>query len=787
MAHVLAHAVIEAWRGIVRNRAFGGVVIAILALGAGSAAALVGLNDALFVRPPAHVAEPERLVRVNRAGSYVFYQEVARGSSTLDVASVSSHTLTLGRDETARPIRAECVTAAYFDVLGVAPIAGRSFRPDEDTRGAEPAAVLTYRLWQRHFNGRPEIVGDTTTISGRPHRIIGVAPPDFRGLGRHRADAWLLLTAAPELCAPPGVDLLDDPRSFWLTTIGRLRPGVPLADAEADVRSLLVGRFSGRLLNRELEPAASSGVSLRDELLAISLAAGAILMLLIACANVAGLLSTRALHRRREIAVRAQLGASRSRLFLQLFIENLMLTAVSIVAALGVASVITSVLSAFFAPLARDTWFDPRSLMVLAAFTLGAGLVAGTVPALQAARAQTGGLWRTGHDVSHRRAYWRRALIAGQVALALLLVASAGLFTHSLLLVKRDLGYDLERVVIAPLDLQQARIGGPGEIRTAFDEMLAGVRALPGVEVASLTARTPDVTGQPGMVLSREKGAPPISLTLHHVSPGYFRTLNTRILEGRSFTPEDRLGAPAVMIVDANLAREFWPGEAVVGRCKSIPRPAPCATVIGISEPRRFGSLTRPDGEVFMPLAQHPSALPQALVARAYGDADEIVPAVAAAIRSAVPSLAFANVQPLANLVDEGAESWRLGATLFSLFALLAIILAATGLYASLAFAVRQRTAEIGVRLALGANPASVARLVMGEGARLIALGWLLGTAAAIYTADWIRSLLFGLQPGDPATFALASLVIVLAGLAGSVLPALRAAKVDPSVALRTN
>src|SRR5690606_24592632 len=299
----------------------------------------------------------------------------------------------------------------------------------------------------------------------------------------------------------------------------------------------------------------------------------------------------------------------------------------------------------------------------------------------------------------------------------------------------------------------------------------------------------PDVTGQPGMVLPKEKGAPPISLmlTAHHVSPGYFRTLGTRIIEGRSFTPEDRLGAPAVMIVDADLAREFWPGEAVVGRCKSIPRPAPCATVIGISEPRRFGSLTRPDGEVFMPLAQHPSALPQALVARAYGDADEIVPAVAAAIRSAVPSLAFANVQPLANLVDEGAESWRLGATLFSLFALLAIILAATGLYASLAFAVRQRTAEIGVRLALGANPASVARLVMGEGARLIALGWLLGTAAAIYTADWIRSLLFGLQPGDPATFALASLVIVLAGLAGSVLPALRAAKVDPSVALRTN
>lgn len=788
MARVLVHAVVEAWRGIVRNRAFGGVVIAILALGAGSATALVGLTDVLFVRPPAHVAEPERLVRVKRAGNYVFHQEVARGSRTLDVAAVSSHTLTLGHDEAARPVRVECVTAAYFDVLGVAPVAGRSFRPDEETRGAEPSAVLTYRLWQQHFNGRPDIVGDTTTISGRSHRIIGVAPPDFRGLGLHRADAWLLLSVAPELCAPPGVDLLDDPRSFWLTTIGRLRPGVPLADAEADVRSLLVGPPSGRLLAVELEPAVSSGVSPRDELLAICLAAGAILMLLIACVNVAGLLSVRALHRRREIAVRVQLGASRSRVFLQLFVENLMMTAASVFAAWGVASLITSLLSAFFPPLARDTWFDPRSLMVLAAFTLGAGLVAGTMPAIQAARAHKGGLWRAGLDVSHRRAYWRRALIVGQVALALLLVASAALFTHSLLLVKRDLGYDIDKVVVAPLDLQQAGLGR-AETRIAFDEILARVRALPGVEVASLTARTPDVTGQPVTVLAREKGAPPDSLTpmAHYVSPEYFKTLDTRILEGRSFTPEDRLGAPAVMIVDANLARELWPDQAVVGRCKSIPRRAPCAMVIGISEPRRFGSLTRSDGEVFKPLAQQPGALPQAVVARASGDAEEIVPAVAAAIRSAVPSLAFANVQPLADLVDEGAESWRLGATLFGMFGLLAIVLAAAGLYASLAFAVRQRTPEIGVRLALGANPASVARLVMGEGARLIALGWLLGTAAALYTADWIRSLLFGLQPGDPTTYALASMVIVLAGLAGSVLPALRAAKVDPVVALRAD
>lgn len=788
----MSRALTDAWRGLVRHRAFGGFVIAILALGAGSATALVGLADVLLVRGPAHVADPERLVKVNGAYNYVLYREVARRGHALDVAAVSSRTLTFGRDEGAYPISVECVTPAYFGVLGATPVAGRAFLPEEEIRGGEPVTVLAYRFWQRAFGGRPDVVGATATIADRSHRIVGVAPPDFRGLGFERVDAWLLMTATPDLCSFLGRDLLDDRTAAWLTTVGRLRPGASLAGAEGDVRSLSlheIRRAGSRPLFRELDPAVSPGASSRDDLLAICLAAGAVLMLVIACANVAGLLSVRAVQRRREIAVRVQLGASRARVFRHLFAENLMLTAASVVAAWGVASLITSALSAFFPPLARDAWFDPRSLVALAAFTLGAGVVAGTVPAIQASRAHAAGLWRVGRDVGHGQARWRSVLIVSQVALALLLVASAGLFTHSLVRVKSDLGYDLDRVMVAPLDLQQAGVGQVSEIRRAFDEILARVRALPGVEAVSLTARSPDVAGQIITVIAKPADAPADSLAqmAHYVSPEYFRTLGTRIVEGRPFTPEDRLGAPRVMIVDANLTRELWPGEAVVGRCKSIPRFAPCATVVGISQPRRFGSLTRRDGEVFKPLAQWPSSMPQAVLVRATGNVHDTLPAVAAAIRSAVPSLAFADVRPLADLVDEGARSWRLGATLFGLFGGLAVALAAVGLYASLALAVRQRTPEIGVRIALGANPSSVARLVLGQGLRLVALGWLIGAAAAMVAADWIRSLLFGVQPSDPTTFALASLVIALTGLAGSALPALRAAKVDPVVALRAD
>jgi len=789
-ARVLADAIREAWRGLVRHPGPSAVVVVMLALGAGPTVALVSLVDTLLFRPAAHVADPARLVAVNGASNYVLFAEVARRSQTLDVAAVSRRTLILGRDAAARPIAAGCVTAGYFEMLGAAPVAGRAFLPEDDIRGGEPVTVLAYGLWQRDFGGRPDVVGATATIAGRSHRVVGVAPPDFRGLESVRVDAWMLMAVTPDLCSFVGRDLLDEASGAWLTTLGRLRPGVSLADAEREVRgfSLHQIRHAGSApLARELDPAMSNRASARDTLLSLYLAAGAALMLVIACANVAGLLSVRALDRRREIAIRIQLGAGRARLFTQVFVESMMLTIACGVAAWGIASLLTSALRGFFPSLARDVSFDLRGVVTLAGLTVGAGVVAGLGPAVRAARAHIGAFWRVGQNFGHRHARWRGALIVVQVALALVLVASAGLFTRSLVRVTSDLGYDLDRVVVAPIDLKQVGVRGTAEARRVFGEIVARVGALPGVEAAAATTTSPLGSGVM-TVMARWPDAPADALmqTVHAVSPDYFRTLGTGIIDGRPFTAEDRVGAPPVMIVDANLARELWPGEPVVGRCKTISRIGPCATVVGISEPRRLLSLTELDGEIFWPLEQQPDHVPQTIFVRSAGDVREVIPAVAAVIRGAVPSLLFADVQPLASLASTKTRSWRLGAMLFGLFGGLAVVLAAAGLYASLAFAVRQRTAEIGVRIALGADPASVMRLVLRQGGWLIAVGGLLGAGLALAVATGIRSLLFGVEPGDPPSLAIALLVIVTAGLAGSALPARRAARVDPVVALRS-
>lgn len=790
---IAADAARHGWRSLLRHPAFSAAIIGILAIGVGSTAALVGVIDGLLFRPPAHVHDPDRLVRVVSARNYPQYEELGRNSRALDVAAFTKRSLTLGQGETARPIETQCVTAAYFTVFGAAPVSGRAFTSADEAPGAPPTVVLSDGLWRREFAGEDAAIGRTVLVGGRPHTVIGIAPPGFRGIELGTVDAWTLLPIVPELCSFTGRNQLTTTNGSWLTTVGRLRPGVELAQAETETRTVAAGLSGARTSDRELVPLLESrrNSASRDARLAAWLGAGAILMLLIGCANVAGLLSVRAIERRREIAVRLQLGASRGRVFLQLLAENLALAAACAVVAWVVAGWIGVTLRTFFPSIQHDAWLDSRAIAVVGAFAVAAGLLAGVLPALQTSRGRVTALWRSGHAVSEARSRTRNALLVVQVALGLVLVVGAGVFARSVQAAKAGLGYDLDRVVVATVDLERAGIRRQTEQRRLFEEMLERVRRLPGVEAAAMSTSSPLGSAQSQMVMpGPPPGGPGSAATLRRllgtVSPEYFRTMGTRIVEGRTFTEADAIDPVRVAVVDAGLAREIWPGERVVGECRSFVIGQACVQIVGISEPRRFMTLQQTDGEIFYSLGQLSTSVPQAIVIRPSGPVVDAVPAIAAAIRSAAPDLPFVNVRTLDDLANVQARSWRLGAMLFGLFGTIAVLLAAVGLYASLAFAIRQRTAEIGVRMSLGATPREIAAMVLQQATVLVAVGWVLGLVAAVVFVRSIEALLFGVAPLDPIAFAAGSLAIGAAGLLGCLLPAWRAARVDPVIALRT-
>jgi predicted permease len=783
------------FRTVVRHRAFSLTVVAVLALGVGSTAALIGAVDALMFRPPAHVRAPETLVQVISAGNYPQYQALASRSRTLEATAFTRRTLTLGLGEAARAIETQCVTASYFPVLGAAVVAGRPFASTEDAPGAPATVVLGHRLWRREFAGDPAVAGSAVTIGDVPHTIVGIAPPDFRGVEMAPVDAWILLSVSPALCSLSGRDELASSSGSWLTVIGRLRDGVSVEQADSEIRTFALHEMRGPFRDppaRELRPIVEwrdSRVS-RDRRLAVWLAAGAGLMLLICCANVAGLVSVRAVARRREMSLRFQLGATRARVFLQLLAEHVALAAVCVVAAWGVAGLVGDALRAFFPALLHDTWFDARTIGVVVLCALLASVLAGLVPSAQAARGGSAALWRHGPGVGQPETRTRSALLVAQIALALVLAVGAGLFARSVAEAKGGLGYDLDRVVVATLDLDRAGIRRQAEKRAVFDRLADRVRRLPAVDAVALTTASPLGSGQSYVAMpSGPPGAPGsgagLARMVASVSPGYFETIGTRIVEGRSFTAADGPAGPAVAIVDAALAREMWPGERIVGQCREIASGSPCVEIVGLSEPRRMASLTRASGEIFYSLSQRGTSVPQALLVRTSGRAVDGVPVVTAAIRAAAAGLPYVSVRTLEDLADVQARSWRLGAMLFGLFGSLAIVLAAVGVYASLAFAVRQRTAEIGVRLTLGAAPGEIAGLVVRRGARLAAAGGAIGLVASAVLAQAMAGLLYGVAPTDAASFVAAFAVVAAAALAGCLLPAWRAARIDPAVALR--
>ena len=765
------------------------VTVVTLAIGVGANMAMYDLVNALMFQPPDGVTAPERLVSLREVNDYVRYSDIRDQSKLLDVAAYDRMSLSFGNGADAALLCVECVTPSFFPILGARPAIGRIFMTDENAERRQPGVMLSYALWQRDYGGDPHVLGKSISISGRGFSIIGVAPKGFRGVEPEAVDAWVLLPAAPDICSFTGRSLLGDSAARWLQTIGRLRDGVTLPQAAAEIESLAVPEAQvERAMLRgksQLEPLQDFRRDPDAERLALWLAGGALVVLVIACANVAGLSSIRALDRRREIAIRLQLGADRSRILAQHAAEHLVLALISGAAAALTAGWLASALQAFFSFTTGISLFDWRLFATACALTMLAGTMSGMIAALQVSRVDAAGLACSSISASDRNGF-SKALLMLQVALALILVVCAGLFVRSVQNTRRGLGVDLDHVVIATGNLKKAGFQSAGEIRPVFDLMVDRIRRLPGIESISLSDGSLFGAGTSSISVSFMKGVNGKDGGAHAktaITPEYFFTLGTPMISGRAFTDADNEASERVMIIDQAMAETMWPGEPSVGKYVSA---GYTYRVIGVCQSRRASAgYKRSGGETFVPLAQAARSIPQSILIRTRGPAAGAVKSIAAVVRGEVPNLPFIDVQPVEGLVDDQTRSWRVGRSMFSAFSVVTVLLAALGLYAVLAFSVRRRVSEIGVRMAIGATTTDIVRLVFRQGLWIAAAGWVLGVGAALWLTKYVEKLLFQVEPLDPLTFTIASLIILTAAVAGCLLPSIRAARVDPVVALR--
>ena len=596
-------------RGFWRRSSFPGVLLA-LALGVGANGATLTLAAALLLAAPEHVRSPERIVRAPSIRSWAEFADVSRRARTIDLAALTRSELGLGRGAEAAPARVECVTRGYFRLLGVRPARGRTFAGTADGGRAEASVVLSHGLWTGRFGGDPAVVGRTVLLGARGHVVVGVAPRGFRGLGPAAVDAWMLLTASPDLCSFTGEDLLDDRTAAWLRTIGRPRDGFTLRDAQAEMATLTSGASGGAGASgagraRGLVPAfGATRAGTRDGQVVLWLAAAGGLMLLAACLNVAVLLSIQVLDRAGAFAVRRQLGATRARVFAQFLLEHLAAAAVCGAAAAGVGMAVGGLLAGLL-PIAGGEEFRGASFFArVGALTLLAGVFGGLGPAAYLLRASRPSRRQDAAFAAPSGGGMRSLLVTAQFALALVLVVGAGLFVSTVRHVDRTPGLDVDRVIVATVDL--ARNGyGAGRVRSVFDEFLQRLERVP--EAASASVSLAPLLSSGGSFaaypLRAASGEAPREVPLFNaVSRGYFRTVGTRILRGRGFVADDAGGRP-VLVLNEGLAGELWGAADPLGRCVVIGG-LPCVEVVGVSENRRPVTVTGGHDEVFVPASQ---------------------------------------------------------------------------------------------------------------------------------------------------------------------------------------
>jgi predicted permease len=781
------HALVPDWSLFGRSPTFAFGAVLLLSVGVGISAAMIAVVDALMFRPPALVREPARLVAVG-ARNYVEYETLASTATSVDLSAYTSQMLRVGTGVDAMAVRAECITANYFDTLGVPAALGRTFGEPDTRPGSPRLVVLSHAFWTRSFGRDPAIVGRSLVLAGKTFSVLGVAPNAFNGAGVAPIDVWIALRVSPELCSFTGTNLLASSNGGWLWTLGRLRPGASIDRARAELSTIAASALgsadAGSVQSLDAHRASQRR---NDAAVGLWLAAGAAALLLIACANLAGLLSIRSHDRQRDARIRLQLGATARHLRIAARREAIALLVIGVGgAALIMAGTWATVRHQLRA--LEPFVFTSRSVEALFAVA-GITAVFSFLPALVALRADATSSLRVDTAVARDRATFRRVLLIGQFALAMFLVAGAGLFGESVQRAKSSLGYTLDGVFVATMDFQGSGVRRVTEQRRAFDALIVRLTDMPDVIVGATTT-SPLGSGRSSIVMpavaSRVAGATPLERVISYVSPGYFESVGTLIHRGRAFVDRDDAAGERVAIVDEDLATAMWPNEDVLGACKdeiALGRRG-CVRIVGVSQTRRMFRLTKTSGEIFFPIAQGDDEVPQAVFIRTRGRTTDVAAAIAAAIRT-VDGLPAMTVRPLEDFADDQARAWITGARLFGAYGALANALAAIGLYAVLALVTRQRTPEIGMRVALGARPRDVVALIARQAFVPLALGWTIGVCSAVIAASIVRNQLFGVAPADPTALGIATITLMACALAGVVVPAFRASRISPVRALR--
>jgi predicted permease len=812
---VLRTSIRSVLRGFRRSPGFTFGVLAILTLGLGVNAITFGLVDRLILSGPAGIQRPHELRRVvahrsNRSGaevattemSYLEYQDLIKATQLAGVAAEAGGPALFGSGENAERIQANLVTANYFALLGVAsPAAGRFFTAQESEQESARVAVLSHAFWRRRFGSDPAVIGQSLHIESDRYTVIGVAPQYFTGTAVARVDVFLPLEAASDVQVE---GRWRTSRNFrWLTTVVRIAPGLVDSQAVAELTALhqqatttASDASSDRLPRLALAPLnAVRGVTASNELsIAALVGSVALLVLLIAFANVANLFLGRTLRHRDTLAVRVALGGGRSRLAAEEAVQGALLALTGSSIAMLVAALGARPIQSLLFP--NVYWLEtPVNLRVIGflAFcaTVG-GAIAAALPVWHVGRSDVARWLRTGNQRAARTRTQSLILVA-QGALSVLLLVGAGLFARSLTTAQSlDLGIDASRLLVV------STLRGETQPRADFRTALrAAVEKIPGVERTTQAEGTipfvsswADRLNVPGLAERPvvDDGGPYI----HSVEPGYFETVGTTIVEGRSFTPADRQGAPLVAIVNRTMARLYWPGESALGKCIEIgPDKPPCSTIVGIAENTHRQEIVEGDSLLYyVPMDQASSALRGGrLIVRTQDGDENTMARVAETIRREAlllePGLRYVTARALDDVISPQLRAWRLGASLFSVFGLLALAVASVGLYSVVAFDVEGRRKEIGVRAALGASSAQILRLVVRDGLRVAAGGVVLGLVLAWLLAPVLENFLYGIAPQDAIVYVMVTVALLTAALVASAGPAFRASQIEPSRALR--